>query len=74
MGRVAVIGEATAVAGYALAGALVVPAEDAGAVRSAWDRPPRRRAWWSSSPPPPARVLGPDRHTTRPPFAVVMPG
>jgi vacuolar-type H+-ATPase subunit F/Vma7 len=37
MGPVAVIGEQTAVAGYALAGALVVPAEDARAVREAWD-------------------------------------
>jgi vacuolar-type H+-ATPase subunit F/Vma7 len=36
VGRVAVIGEEVAVAGYALAGALVLPAEDDAAVRDAW--------------------------------------
>ena len=36
MGTVAVIGEGTAVCGYVLAGALVVPAEDDEAVRAAW--------------------------------------
>ena len=36
MGRVAVIGEETAVAGYTLAGALVVSAEDDAALRQAW--------------------------------------
>ena len=36
VGRVAVLGEQTAVAGYALAGALTVCADDAQAVRSAW--------------------------------------
>ena len=36
MGTVAVIGEETAVRGYALAGAIVVPAEDDEAVRAAW--------------------------------------
>jgi vacuolar-type H+-ATPase subunit F/Vma7 len=36
MGRVAVIGERTAVAGYALAGAVVLPAEDPEAVLAAW--------------------------------------
>ncbi len=36
MGCVAVIGEGTAVAGYALAGAVVRAAEDEHAVRAAW--------------------------------------
>ena len=36
MSRIAVLGEASRVAGWALAGALVVPAEDPAAVRLAW--------------------------------------
>ncbi len=36
VGRVAVLGERVRVAGFALAGALVVPAEDGPEVRSAW--------------------------------------
>jgi len=36
MSRVAVIGEAVRVGGYALAGAVVCPAEDAGQARAAW--------------------------------------
>ena len=36
MGRAAVIGEASRVQGYALAGALVCPAEDEATVRAAW--------------------------------------
>jgi vacuolar-type H+-ATPase subunit F/Vma7 len=36
MGTVAVIGEETLVRGYALAGALVLAADDAEAVRAAW--------------------------------------
>jgi vacuolar-type H+-ATPase subunit F/Vma7 len=36
VGRAAVIGEATRVQGYALAGAVVCPAEDEAAVRAAW--------------------------------------
>ncbi len=73
MGRVAVIGEGTAVAGYALAGALVVPAEDAEAVRSAWEHLPDDVdvvVLTAAA----GRILGPDCDTTRPPFAVVMPG
>ncbi|PFG38894.1 hypothetical protein ATJ97_1384 [Georgenia soli] len=35
-GRVAVLGEGTAVSAFALAGALVLPADDDAAVRSAW--------------------------------------
>ncbi len=72
MGRVAVIGEGTAVAGYALAGALVLPAEDAPAVRAAWDRLPDDVdvvVLTAAA----GDALGPRRHTTRPPLAVVMP-
>ncbi|MBB2744055.1 UNVERIFIED_ORG: vacuolar-type H+-ATPase subunit F/Vma7 [Microbispora rosea subsp. rosea] len=36
MGTVAIIGEAVRVAAYGLAGALVLPAEDAEAVRTVW--------------------------------------
>ena len=48
MGRVAVIGEETAVAGYALAGALVLPAEDAdGGARRVASAARRRATSWS---------------------------
>ena len=36
MGRLAVIGELTAVTGYQLVGALVLPADDDAAVHAAW--------------------------------------
>ncbi|WP_433213301.1 hypothetical protein [Microtetraspora malaysiensis] len=36
MATIAIIGEAVRVAGYGLAGALVLPAENAGEVRTAW--------------------------------------
>lgn len=36
MGRVAVLGEGSRVAGYALAGAVVLVADDDAAVRAAW--------------------------------------
>lgn len=72
MGSVAVIGEETAVAGYALVGVLVVPADDARAVREAWDSlgadvevvvlTPRA-----------AEALGPARTTTMHPLTVVIP-
>lgn len=72
VGRVAVIGEETVVAGYALAGAVVLPAEDATAVLAAWD---------SLGPdvevvvltPGAARAVGPDRARTMAPLTVVMP-
>lgn len=41
MGRVAVLGEETSVAGYALVGAVTLCAEDAQAVRAAWAGLPR---------------------------------
>ena len=72
MGAVAVIGEQTAVAGYALVGALVVQAEDARAVREAWSSlgadvevvvlTPRA-----------AQALGPARTAALRPLTVVMP-
>jgi vacuolar-type H+-ATPase subunit F/Vma7 len=37
VGLIAAIGEETAVAGYALAGAVVLPAEDPDAVLAAWN-------------------------------------
>lgn len=40
MGRVAAIGEHAAVSGYALAGVLVLSAEDDDAVRGAWNSLP----------------------------------
>ncbi len=72
MGRVAVIGAGTAVSGYALAGALVLPAEDAPAVRAAWDRLPDDVdvvVLTAAA----GEALGARCHTTRPPLAVVMP-
>ena len=66
------IGEETAVSGYTLAGALVLPAEDDPAVREAWNElaadvevvvlPARA-----------ARALGPQRTETTHPLTVVMP-
>jgi vacuolar-type H+-ATPase subunit F/Vma7 len=71
--RVAVIGEGPAVAGYALAGALVLPAEDEAAVRACWDRlPPDVVVVVLTA--AAARALGPGCSTTRPPYPVVMPG
>jgi vacuolar-type H+-ATPase subunit F/Vma7 len=72
MGNVAVIGEETAVAGYALAGAVVVPAESAQAVLDAWEGLGddvevvvlTSRA---------AYVLGPTRTARTRPLTVVMP-
>jgi vacuolar-type H+-ATPase subunit F/Vma7 len=72
VGRVAVIGEHTAVSGYALAGALVLPAEGDDAVRGAWNGLPddvqvvilTARA---------ARTLGDVRTAKLLPFTVVMP-
>lgn len=66
------IGEHAAVSGYALAGVLVLPAEDDDAVRGAWSRLPgdvqvvilTDRA---------ARSLGDVRTAALLPFTVVMP-
>jgi len=72
VGRVAVIGEETAVSGYALAGVLVLPAEGEDAVHGAWSSLPddvqvvilTSRA---------ARDLGGARTAKLLPFTVVMP-
>jgi vacuolar-type H+-ATPase subunit F/Vma7 len=72
MGRVAAIGEHTAVSGYALAGVLALPAEDDEAVRDAWSGLPddvqvvilTDRA---------ARTLGDVRTAKLLPLTVVMP-
>ncbi len=70
MARVAVIGEAVRVAGYALAGALVCPAASPEQARDAWRQlppdvavvmlSPNAAAWLSD-------VLGPEPVTGRPP-------
>ncbi|GAB2856358.1 V-type ATP synthase subunit F [Nocardioides pacificus] len=72
MGHIAVIGEGTAVAGYALVGAVVVAAEDDQAVQRAWEALPddvdvvvlTERA---------AGALGPRRIARTAPLTVVMP-
>lgn len=72
MGRVAVIGEQTAVSGYALAGVLVLPAEGDDAVRGAWSGLPDDVAvviLTSRA----ARTLGDARTAKLLPFTVVMP-
>ena len=73
MGRLAVIGEEALVAGYALVGALVVPAGDAESVREAWSDLPAdvevvvltARA---------AELLGTARTAEPSPLTVVMTG
>jgi vacuolar-type H+-ATPase subunit F/Vma7 len=72
MGRVVVIGEETAVAGYALAGAVVVPVEDAPAVCDAWDALAADVEVVVLTPRA-ARALGSARTGTMHPLTVVMP-
>ena len=72
MGTVAVIGEETAVRGYALAGALVVPAEDDEAVRTVWaalDADVEVVVLTARA----ASALGPVRDAALLPLTVVMP-
>jgi vacuolar-type H+-ATPase subunit F/Vma7 len=72
MGTVAVIGEETAVRGYALAGAVVVPAEDEAAVRDAWaalDHDVDVVVLTARA----AAALGPAREAALWPLTVVMP-
>jgi vacuolar-type H+-ATPase subunit F/Vma7 len=72
VGRVAVIGEEAAVSGYALAGALVMPAEGDDAVQHAWSSLPDDIAVvivTSAA----ARILGGARTANLLPFTVVMP-
>ena len=72
MGRVAVIGEETAVSGYALAGVLVLPAEGDDAVHDAWSSLPDdvQVVILTSAA---ARTLGGARTAKLLPFTVVMP-
>lgn len=72
MGRLAIIGEQTTVVGFALAGALVLTAEDESAVRAAWDGLPDDVdvVILSSAA---AAGLGPARTGRSTPLRVVMP-
>ena len=73
MAGIAVIGAGTLVAGYGLAGAVVLSAEDDDAVREAWDRLPEDVAVVVLTAAA-ARALGEVSATAGTPLAVVMPG
>ncbi len=72
MGRVAVLGELVSVQGYALAGAVVLVAEDADAARAAWDGLAEDVAVVILTQTA-ARALGTARTAGLHPLAVVMP-
>jgi vacuolar-type H+-ATPase subunit F/Vma7 len=72
MARVAVLGEQVSVQGYALAGAVVLVAEDAGSALAAWDGLTDDVAVVILTPTA-ARALGPERLAGLHPLAVVMP-
>lgn len=72
MARVAVLGEQVSVQGYALAGAVVLVAEDADAARVAWEGLGDDVAVVILTPTA-ARAVGPERVTGLHPLAVVMP-
>ncbi len=72
MARVAVLGEEVSVQGYALAGAVVLVAEDVAAARAAWDGLADDVAVVILTPAA-ARALGPERVAGLHPLAVVMP-
>lgn len=72
MGRVAVLGEEVSVQGYGLAGAVVVVAEDADAVRAAWDSLDEDVAVVILTQTA-AQVLGEALTAGQQPLAVVMP-
>ncbi|MGF7120588.1 hypothetical protein [Rhodococcus sp. AG1013] len=72
MARVAVLGAAPAVQGYALAGALVLAAPDDAAVRAAWESIPDDVAVVVVTAAA-ARALAPDLLRGERPLAVVMP-
>ena len=72
MARVAVLGEQVAVQGYALAGAVVLEAEDADTARRAWDGISEDVAVVILTPTA-ARALGPERVAGPHPLTVVMP-
>ncbi len=72
MARVAVVGELTRVQGFALAGALVLVAEDAQAARAAWSSLADDVAVVVLTPQA-AAALGDELERRRWPLAVVMP-
>lgn len=72
MPRVAVVGELTRVQGFALAGALVLVAEDAPAARSAWSSLADDVAVVVLTPRA-AAALGDELERQRRPLTVVMP-
>jgi vacuolar-type H+-ATPase subunit F/Vma7 len=72
MARVAVVGELTRVQGFALAGALVVAAEDPEAVRAAWASLDEEVAVVVLTPAA-AAALGEGPEPRRWPLTVVMP-
>lgn len=72
MGRLAVLGERTRVAGFALAGALVLPAEDETAVRAAWAELPADVEVVILTPAAAAALVAPGPEVATP-LQVVMP-
>ncbi len=72
MARVAALGEHVVVAGYALAGAVVMAAENADEVRAAWDGLAEDIGVVILTPAA-ADALGPDRTSDLRHLAVVMP-
>jgi vacuolar-type H+-ATPase subunit F/Vma7 len=72
MGRIAVVGERTRVAGFALAGVSVFPAEDAAAVRAAWQDLPSGLDLVILTPAA-AQALDPVELDTPRPLVAVMP-
>ena len=72
MARVAVVGESVRVQGFALAGALVLPAEDPAQVRAAWRSLPAGVAVVVLTPHA-AAALGETLSARAGPLTVVMP-
>jgi vacuolar-type H+-ATPase subunit F/Vma7 len=72
MGRIVAIGEEAHIMGFALAGVVVYPATDVGAVRAAWEglRPDDALVILT---PAAAEALGDEVARTRPPLTAVMP-
>ena len=72
MGRIVAIGEEARIMGFALAGVVLCPAEDSGAVRAAW-RELRPDDAVVILTPAAAEALGDEVMRTRPPLTAVMP-
>lgn len=71
-GRIAALGEAALVEGYALSGVLVIAAEDPAHVRTAWqDLPPDVEVVFLT--PAAAQALGPTVYERPRPLTAVMP-